>query len=96
MTVIAPQHDNDLQELEPYVIEGVKYSPLKMTFLCNYDDESLEARCDSCEWTTTIGELPEDSGYVLPDLCPDCAKRDELGFVRHASPADGTFPVGWT
>lgn len=92
--VIAPQHENDLEELEPYIIEGVKYSPLKMTFLCNYD-ESLELRCNSCDWTTTVGQLPEDSGRVQPDLCPDCAKRDELGFVRCESPCDGTFPSDW-
>lgn len=94
MTVTAPQHEMDLQELDPYIIEGVEYSPLKMTYLCNYD-ESIELRCDSCDWTTTVGELPKDSGRVQPDLCPDCAKTGELGFVRSASPADGTFPSGW-
>jgi hypothetical protein len=91
---IAPQHGVDLAELDPYIIEGVAYSPLKMTFLSNYD-ESLELRCDSCEWTTTVGELPEDSGRVQPDMCPDCAKEGQLGFVRCESPADGTFPSGW-
>jgi len=92
---IAPQHSMDLAELDPYLIEGVAYSPLKMTFLSSSYDESLELRCDSCEWTTTVGGLPQDSGYVQPDMCPDCAKEGELGFVRHESPADGTFPSGW-
>jgi hypothetical protein len=92
---IAPQHGTDLSELDPYIIEGVAYSPLKMTFKSSSHDESLELRCDSCEWTTTVGELPQDSGYVQPDMCPDCAKEDELGFVRCQSPADGTFPSGW-
>jgi NAD-dependent SIR2 family protein deacetylase len=67
-----------------------------MTFLSKSHDESLELRCDSCAWTTTVGDLPEDAGYVQPDLCPDCAKAGELGFVRCESPADGTFPAGWT
>jgi hypothetical protein len=92
---IAPQHGTDLSELEPYIIEGVAYSPLKMTFLSSSHDETLELRCDTCEWTTTVGELPRDSGYVQPDMCPDCAKNGELGFVRCQSPADGTFPSGW-
>jgi len=92
---IAPQHGTNLAELEPYIIEGVAYSPLKMTFLSSSYDESLELRCDSCEWTTTVGDLPQDSGYVQPDVCPDCAKVGELGFVRCQSPADGTFPSGW-
>lgn len=91
---IAPQHGLDLAELDPYIIEGVAYSPLKMSHLYNHD-ESLELRCNSCEWTTTVGELPEDSGRVQPDMCPDCAKKGELGFVRCESPADGTFPSGW-
>lgn len=94
MSVIAPQHEHDLTELEPYIIEGVQYSPLKMTYLCNYSGDE-EVRCDSCDWTTVVSELPEDSGHVLPDLCPDCAKNDTLGFVRCASPVDGTFPSGW-
>lgn len=94
-TVIAPQHEHDLTELEPYIIEGVGYSPLKMTYKSSSHDESLELRCDSCEWTTTVGELPKDTGYVQPDMCPDCAKNNELGFVRCESPADGTFPAGW-
>jgi len=93
---IAPQHENDLEELEPYVIEGVKYSPLKMTYKSKSHNESLELRCDSCEWTTTIGKLPNDKGYVQPDMCPDCAKRGALGFVRCESPDDGTFPKGWS
>ncbi len=92
---IAPQHKNDLTEVEAYIIEGVKYSPLKMTYLSTNRDESLEVRCDSCDWETTVGDLPEDCGYVQPDVCPNCAKRNELGFVRSASPADGTFPSGW-
>jgi len=92
---IAPQHSMDLAELDPYIIEGVAYSPNKMTFLSSSYDESLELRCNSCGWTTTVGELPEDAGYVQPDVCPDCAKVNELGFVRHQSPADGTFPSDW-
>ena len=91
---IAPQHASDLAELEPYIIEEVAYSPLKVSFLCNYDD-TIELRCNECTWTATVGDLPEDSGRVQPDLCPDCAKDGELGFVRHESPADGTFPSGW-
>lgn len=91
---IAPQHGVDLIELDPYIIEGVAYSPLKVHSLHNYG-ESLELRCDSCEWTATVGELPEDSGRIQPDMCPDCAKVGELGFVRCESPADGSFPVGW-
>lgn len=93
--VIAPYHDHDLEELDPYVIEGVAYSPLKIASLHNYDD-SLELRCDSCDWTTTVGELPEDAGRIEPDMCPDCAKDGDLGFVRTESPADGTFPSGWS
>lgn len=92
---IAPQHGTDLSELAPYIIDGVAYSPLKMTFLSSNYDESLELRCNSCEWTTTVGKLPEDGGYVQPDMCPDCAKEDKLGFVRCESPADGTFPSEW-
>lgn len=92
---VAPQHGPDLESLEPYIIEGVAYSPLKMVFKSSGHDEGLELRCNSCEWTTTIGELPQDSGYVQPDMCPDCAKEGELGFVRCESPADGTFPIGW-
>ena len=88
----APQHDMDVEELEPYIIEGVGYSPLKMTYLSSSHDEDLIVYCKSCEWETTVGELPEDSGYVQPDMCPDCAKRDELGFVRSQSPADGSMP----
>lgn len=91
---IAPQHAMDLTELEPYIIEGVAYSPLKMIYLCNYD-ESLELRCESCEWTAVVGDLPEDSGRVQPDMCPDCAKAGELGFVRCESPADATSPSRW-
>ena len=93
---IAPQHAMDLSELDPYIIEGGAYSPLKMTFMSSSHDESLELRCDSCEWTTTAGELPQDSGYVQPDMCPDCAKNGDLGFVRCESPVDGMFPSGWT
>jgi hypothetical protein len=92
---IAPQHSTDLAQLDPYIIEGVAYSPLKMTFLSSSYDEGLELRCDSCEWTTTVGDLPQDSGYIQPDMCPDCAKKGELGFVRCQSPADGTFPSRW-
>lgn len=93
--IIAPQHEPDLEVLEPYVIEGVAYSPLKMTYLVNYDDD-LELRCNECDWTTTVGELPTDSGVVQPDMCPDCAKAGELGFVQCESPADGSFPSRWT
>jgi len=93
--IIAPQHGMDLAELDPYIIEGVAYSPNKMTFKSSNYDETLELRCDSCQWTTTVGELPQDSGYVQPNMCPDCAKGGELGFVRCQSPADRTFPSGW-
>lgn len=92
---IAPQHASDLSELDPHIIEGVAYSPLKVTFKSSSHDEDLELRCDSCEWTTTVGDLPKETGYVQPDLCPDCAKQGKLGFVRCQSPADGTFPSGW-
>jgi hypothetical protein len=92
---VAPHHDKDLSKLEPYIIEGVAYSPLKMTFHSSNHDESLEVRCDSCEWATALGKLPKNLGYVEPDLCPDCAKNGELGFVRCESPADGTFPTDW-
>lgn len=93
---IAPQHDKDLESLgQAYLIDGVAYSPLKVSYLHNYE-ESLELRCDSCEWTTTVSELPEDSGHVQPDMCPACAKNDQLGFVRCASPADESFPSGWS
>ena len=85
MTIVAPQHEIDLERLEPYVIEGVEYSPLKMTFCCGYDDD-VRVYCKSCEWETVLGDLPQDAGYVVPDLCPDCAKNNELGFVRHDSP----------
>lgn len=91
---IAPQHGQDLAELDPYIIEGVAYSPLKMTSLHNYDKD-LELRCDSCEWTTTVGELPDDDGKIQPDMCPDCAKDGEMGFVACESPADGAFPSKW-
>jgi len=92
---VAPQHGTDLAELDPYIIEEVAYSPLKMVFKSSSHDEALELRCDSCEWTTTVGELPQDSGYVQPDMCPDCAKEGELGFVRCESPAEKTFPSVW-
>ena len=93
---IAPQHGTSLVNNDPYIIEGVAYSPLKMRYLSSSYDESLKLRCDSCEWTTTLGKLPNDMGYVQPDMCPNCAKRDELGFVRCESPADGTFPKDWS
>jgi len=85
-----------LAELDPHIIEGVAYSPLKVSFKLGDYDESLELRCDSCRWTTTVGDLPQETGYVCPDLCPDCAKQGDLGFVRCQSPADGSFPSGWT
>jgi hypothetical protein len=85
MTIVAPQHEIDLERLEPYVIEGVEYSPLKIIFYCGYDD-GVRVYCKSCEWETVLGDLPQDSGYVVPDLCPDCAKNDELGFVAHDPP----------
>lgn len=78
----APQHKRQIDEIgEAYIIEGVTYSPLKPTFLCGYDTDT-RVHCDSCQWQTTVGELPKDSGRVQPDMCPDCAKRGELGFVR--------------
>lgn len=79
--VIAPGHEPDLDVLDPYVIEGVAYSPLKMTFLHNYDPES-PVWCKSCDWERSAGDLPEDAGRVQPDCCPACAKRGELGWVR--------------
>jgi len=80
--VIAPQHGRDLAVLDPYIIEGVAYSPNKMTYLCGAYDDTQEVYCNRCGWETTAGELPYDSGYVQPDLCPECAKEGELGFVR--------------
>lgn len=94
MTVTAPTHDKHLEEVEPYIIEDVAYSPLKVSYLMNYDDD-IEVHCDSCSWQTTVGQLPEDSGTIQPDICPSCAKRDELGFVRSESPADKTLPRDW-
>jgi len=80
--IYAPQHERNISELgQAYIIEGVAYDPLKMSFLCNYDDD-VRVFCKSCEWETTVKELPEDSGRVQPDMCPECAKNDELGFVR--------------
>lgn len=92
---IAPQHATDLATLEPYIIEGVAYSPLKTTSLHNYDT-SLKVRCNSCEWETTVGQLPEDAGRIQPDMCPDCAKRGEIGHLKTQSPADGSFPSDWS
>lgn len=102
--VIAPQHEVDLEVtgLEPRIIEGVAYSPLKMTFLCNHDDD-VRVFCKSCDWGTTVGELPEDGGRVQPDMCPACAKNGEIGFVRHergGNPLDindhsGRAPDNW-
>ena len=82
---IAPQHGHDLEEVKPYIIEGVAYSPLKMTYLHNYDDDR-RVFCESCGWETTVGDLPEDNGRVRPDLCPDCTKKGKMGFVRTADP----------
>lgn len=103
--VIAPHHANDLSEVEPIILEGVAYSPLKCAYKSSSHDESLEVRCNECEWTTTVGDLPrgtgfddeetETSSYVQPNMCPACAKRGDIGFLRCQSPADGTFPVGW-
>jgi len=92
---IAPQHSTDLAEVDPYIFQGVAYSPLKCAFLSPGRDEGLFVVCDSCEWYCTVGDLPEDTGYVQPDLCPACAERGELGFIRSQSPADGTLPSGW-
>jgi len=79
---IAPQHKRNIDELgQAYIIEDVAYDPLQVSFLCNYDDKA-PVYCKSCEWETTVGELPEDSGTVQPDMCPDCAKDGKLGFVR--------------
>lgn len=44
---IAPGHDNDLEELEPIIFQGVAYSPLKADCLINYND-NLEIRCNTC------------------------------------------------
>jgi hypothetical protein len=93
---IAPQHALDLKEVDPYIIEGVAYSPLKVTHKSSSHDESLIVCCNNCEWQTTIGQLPKDGMYVQPDMCPDCAKKQELGFVRCQSPADRTLPSGWS
>lgn len=93
--VIAPGHDRDLEAMQPYVIEGVAYSPNKMSYKSSTYDECLEVRCDSCTWKTTVGELPQHGMYVQPDVCPACAKNGDLGFVRTQSPADGSFPTRW-
>lgn len=90
--IIAPQHELDLETLEPYVIEGVAYSPNKMTYLINAD-EDRRVYCKSCEWDTTVGELPDDAGRVQPDLCPRCAKAGNLGFVRTEPPANAAPEV---
>ena len=80
--VYAPQHRRTIIELgEAYVIEDVLYSAIKCTYLCNYDD-SVRVYCETCDWETTVGELPEDSGTVQPDMCPACVKRGEIGWVR--------------
>jgi len=80
--IYAPQHKRQIDELgEAHIIEGVAYSPLKCSYLSHYD-ESAPVYCKSCDWETTVEELPEDSGRVQPDMCPECAKNDELGFVR--------------
>lgn len=92
---IAPQHAPDLAELDPYVIENVAYSPLKMSFLSPSYAEDIGVYCDSCNWSTTVGELPQDTGYVQPDMCPECAKSGEIGHIRSESPADRTLPKGW-
>jgi len=95
--VTAPQHELDLEELEPYVIEEVAYSPLKVTFLSSGYEDDIAVVCGSCDWETTVGDLPEDAGgAVQPDMCPACAKRNEIGHVRHESPADRTLPAGWS
>ena len=80
--VVAPQHSNTIASLgEAFVIEGVAYSPLKMTFMHNCSGDR-KVYCESCEWHTTAADLPERSGVVKPDMCPECAKSGEIGFVR--------------
>lgn len=88
--IYAPQHEPTITELgEAYIIEGVAYSPLKMTFKINAR-EDRRVYCKSCEWETNVGELPKDSGRVQPDMCPDCAKNGELGFVRCEAPENAS------
>lgn len=93
--IIAPQHHLDLAELQPYIIEGVAYSPLKMTYLCGPDRGSDIVYCRSCDWERRASTLPYDSGYVQPDMCPACASRGELGHVRKkpASPTPENVAV---
>ena len=80
--IIAPQQKRNIEELgQAYILEGVAYDPIKVTSLHNYDEES-RVYCKTCEWETTVGELPEDSGRIQPDMCPDCIKREEIGFIR--------------
>lgn len=80
--ITAPYHDQDLEDTDPYVIEEVAYSPLKVRFLCNYDGDVV-VFCKRCDWETAVETLPEDNGRVQPDMCPDCAKDGEIGFVRN-------------
>lgn len=87
MTVItAPQHQPDLDSLDDdgVVIEGVRYSPLKIIHLSSGYDDATPVFCEVCDWTTTVGDLPtsDHGGTIQPDVCPDCAKDGDLGFVR--------------
>ena len=83
--LIAPQHERNISEHGvAYVIESVAYDSMKVTHLCNYHPDS-RVYCKNCEWETTVSELPHpdtDNSVVQPDMCPDCVKRGELGFVR--------------
>lgn len=90
-TPVAPQHGPDLSNITGYKIEGVLYSPLKVTSLHNYDDKH-RIYCRDCDWETTVGELPKDAGRVMPDMCPDCAKDNELSFVDK-DPVEGAEHV---
>ncbi|SIR99916.1 hypothetical protein SAMN05421858_5078 [Haladaptatus litoreus] len=83
MTITAFEHEHDLEEIDGYELEGVLYSPLKCSFLSPSHKETYPVVCKSCDWETTVGELPRDGrAYVQPPQCPACEKRGDLGFVR--------------
>jgi len=89
---VAPQQKRNIEELgQAYILEGVAYDPIKITSLHNYNKQS-RVYCKSCDWETTVGELPEDNGRIQPDMCPDCVKKGEMGFIRSTpkSPKEAT------